>query len=154
MNGITREQRDGIVRLAAAYFSAIGPASMRDPKSAERDFVDYLDFLVAEPAHSRCSDELREQGKPYPRTCMECGLGPCKRKVIAKSAEQTYGSLATVAEVQAEEDARLHADDARAFGAALLTVPREYSITSNIELAKKAHEIADAFKAERKRRQG
>lgn len=73
--------------------------------------------------------------------------------LVAEPAEQPYGPLSSVAEVQAEEDARLHADDARAAMAALLTVPREYSITSDIELAKKAHEIADAFKAERKRRQ-
>jgi hypothetical protein len=25
-----------------------------------------------------CSQMLREQGKPYPRTCPECFLGPCK----------------------------------------------------------------------------
>jgi hypothetical protein len=26
------------------------------------------------------SCELKEQGLPYPRTCPECGLGPCKRE--------------------------------------------------------------------------
>jgi len=26
---------------------------------------------------STCSDTLRLQGKPYPRTCKKCGLGPC-----------------------------------------------------------------------------
>lgn len=25
-----------------------------------------------------CSNALRSQGMPYPRTCKECGLGPCK----------------------------------------------------------------------------
>lgn len=28
---------------------------------------------------SECSEELRLQGKAYPRTCMVCGLGPCRR---------------------------------------------------------------------------
>lgn len=25
-----------------------------------------------------CQQELRKQKKPYPRTCADCGLGPCK----------------------------------------------------------------------------
>ena len=25
-----------------------------------------------------CSQHLAQQGKAYPRTCLECGLGPCK----------------------------------------------------------------------------
>lgn len=29
-------------------------------------------------SHARCSRALRAQGKPSPRTCQECGLGPCK----------------------------------------------------------------------------
>lgn len=29
--------------------------------------------------YPQCSTLLREQGQPYPRTCRECGLGPCKR---------------------------------------------------------------------------
>jgi hypothetical protein len=28
--------------------------------------------------HPQCTIVLREQGKVYPRTCAECGLGPCK----------------------------------------------------------------------------
>ena len=27
-----------------------------------------------------CSELLRLAGKPYPRTCSECGLGPCKHR--------------------------------------------------------------------------
>jgi hypothetical protein len=27
---------------------------------------------------ANCTYRLREEGKPYPRTCAECGLGPCK----------------------------------------------------------------------------
>lgn len=26
-----------------------------------------------------CSEAMREAGKPYPRTCLVCGLGPCQR---------------------------------------------------------------------------
>jgi len=30
------------------------------------------------PSHnSTCNETLRAQGKPYPRTCKKCGLGPC-----------------------------------------------------------------------------
>jgi hypothetical protein len=28
---------------------------------------------------SACTYDLRAANKPYPRTCAECGLGPCKR---------------------------------------------------------------------------
>ena len=28
---------------------------------------------------SDCQQKLREAGKPYPRTCERCGLGPCIR---------------------------------------------------------------------------
>ncbi len=27
---------------------------------------------------SNCMKRLREQNMPYPRTCMKCGLGPCR----------------------------------------------------------------------------
>lgn len=29
-----------------------------------------------------CQQKLMDAGKPYPRTCPECGLGPCKYKTI------------------------------------------------------------------------
>jgi len=32
---------------------------------------------VAQAFESTCSEALRAQGKPYPRTCKKCGLGPC-----------------------------------------------------------------------------
>lgn len=28
---------------------------------------------------SQCTKDLQKQGVAYPRTCAECGLGPCKR---------------------------------------------------------------------------
>jgi hypothetical protein len=28
---------------------------------------------------SECAEDLRKAGKAHPRTCAECGLGPCKR---------------------------------------------------------------------------
>jgi hypothetical protein len=33
-----------------------------------------------EDAFPRCTYRLRAQGKAYPRTCQECGLGPCRAK--------------------------------------------------------------------------
>lgn len=35
-----------------------------------------------------CQQELRRQGKPYPRTCQDCGLGPCKHPVQPHPAIQ------------------------------------------------------------------
>ena len=40
---------------------------------------------LAQEQDSTCSITLRLQGKPYPRTCKKCGLGPC----IAQPAVQT-----------------------------------------------------------------
>lgn len=34
-----------------------------------------------------CSTYLREQGLAYPRTCVVCGLGPCKREVASPTSE-------------------------------------------------------------------
>lgn len=28
-----------------------------------------------------CNEQLKEMGRTYPRTCAECGLGPCTKKV-------------------------------------------------------------------------
>jgi hypothetical protein len=33
--------------------------------------------LAAPVQDSTCSENLRAQGKAYPRTCKKCGLGPC-----------------------------------------------------------------------------
>jgi len=32
--------------------------------------------------YGRCSNMLRNLGKSYPRTCAECGLGPCTTKPL------------------------------------------------------------------------
>ena len=43
-----------------------------------------------------CTYKLREQGKPYPRTCRECGLGPCKalrQQSPAPASEEWVGGL-------------------------------------------------------------
>ena len=34
--------------------------------------------IMANTEMRRCSYDLRTNGRPYPRTCMVCGLGPCK----------------------------------------------------------------------------
>lgn len=38
-----------------------------------------------------CSHQLRAQNRPYPRTCTDCGLGPCKetRSLSVLSAWKT-----------------------------------------------------------------
>lgn len=35
----------------------------------------------------RCTYTLRENMQPYPRTCQECGLGPCKRALATSGVE-------------------------------------------------------------------
>lgn len=34
-----------------------------------------------------CALELRQQGQSYPRTCADCGLGPCKKVSAAAMAQ-------------------------------------------------------------------
>lgn len=48
---------------------------------------------------STCSETLRQQGKPYPRTCRKCGLGPCIGKPVTTQPAQA-----------GEPDAYLHDD--------------------------------------------
>ena len=30
-----------------------------------------------------CNEDLKKEGKPYPRTCADCFLGPCKKYELA-----------------------------------------------------------------------
>ena len=41
-----------------------------------------------------CSEELRKDGKAYPRTCAECGFGPCRKKLKPEPAPLTPETLA------------------------------------------------------------
>lgn len=36
-----------------------------------------IDAQQAQPAQKTCANQMREAGKPSPRTCQTCGLGPC-----------------------------------------------------------------------------
>ena len=49
---------------------------------------------------SDCQQELRAAGKPYPRTCQLCGLGPCKERPIAKSPSELDRLRAEAARLQ------------------------------------------------------
>jgi len=40
---------------------------------------------------SYCQQDLRLAGKAYPRTCADCGLGPCKKYVPTSQPESTAG---------------------------------------------------------------
>ena len=42
------------------------------PEEQEREAFDPVPFSAG------CTVALRNTGKPYPRTCKACGLGPCK----------------------------------------------------------------------------
>lgn len=43
---------------------------------------------------SNCSEELRKEGKAYPRTCASCGFGPCRNKLKADPPPRTAETLA------------------------------------------------------------
>ena len=44
---------------------------------------------LAQPEQdSTCSITLRLQGKPYPRTCKKCGLGPCIAQPMAQPEQE------------------------------------------------------------------
>jgi len=45
-------------------------------------------------AGSTCNDALRLQGKPYPRTCKKCGLGPCIGKPAPAAQPETLTGCA------------------------------------------------------------
>jgi hypothetical protein len=92
----------------ASHDSAVIPKPAQRQQDAEpadeykRGFNDgyrqYLNELVRQPAPpqqdaqqptlSRCARVLRQQGKAYPRTCPECGLGPCKLPQPTPDKEQ------------------------------------------------------------------
>lgn len=35
--------------------------------------------------YPKCTELARLEGRPYPRTCEECGLGPCKRVLAVEN---------------------------------------------------------------------
>jgi len=39
---------------------------------------------VGEYSAAGCNNQLRTEGKPYPRTCKVCGLGPCHHPMVAQ----------------------------------------------------------------------
>lgn len=41
------------------------------------------------PAYPRCTRVLQANGVAYPRTCAECGLGPCKSSLVEVGIEPT-----------------------------------------------------------------
>lgn len=46
------------------------------------NFVGISDQNASE--QTTCQQELIQQGKSYPRTCQECGLGPCKKHQMCR----------------------------------------------------------------------
>ena len=51
---------------------------MRMCADALRMLVQMLGDTTTGPMYPRCTKRLQAQGVAYPRTCAECGLGPCK----------------------------------------------------------------------------
>lgn len=37
---------------------------------------------------TRCQQRLMAHGKPYPRTCEVCGLGPCRERMVPNAGAQ------------------------------------------------------------------
>lgn len=56
------------------------------PSDLDGDLPVYIapTFADAQPAQKKCAKQMREAGKPSPRTCQTCGLGPCS---IAQQAQ-------------------------------------------------------------------
>lgn len=38
----------------------------------------------------KCNHDLRSRGLPYPRTCAECGLGPCHMRINTPPVPPPY----------------------------------------------------------------
>lgn len=76
-----------------------------------------------------CNQELREQGKPYPRTCRDCGLGRCKRpsyqdlraEIERLTKERDYKQ--TVIEKLSDHIEKVEAERDQAVAAAYEAVP-------------------------------
>ena len=49
-----------------------------------------LEKPVTLEQYGRCSDTMRMLGNSYPKTCLECGLGPCKIRLTPST--QLYNS--------------------------------------------------------------
>lgn len=57
----------------------------------KQDEINAVKKALAKPEQdSTCSITLRLQGKPYPRTCKKCGLGPC---IAQPTAQRTWVKL-------------------------------------------------------------
>ena len=54
---------------------AIDILNMAPPKFA---LPESMVIEVPNANYPHCTEKLRKKGLPYPRTCAECGLGPCK----------------------------------------------------------------------------
>jgi len=53
-----------------------------------------------------CQKDLMALGKPYPRTCQDCGLGPCKNIVATPVALQLAKDLDRVGAYQSANELR------------------------------------------------
>jgi hypothetical protein len=42
---------------------------------------------------SQCTKDLQKKGVAYPRTCAECGLGPCKRYPLGLPVKAITGNM-------------------------------------------------------------
>jgi len=74
--------------------------------------------------YSNCTYTLRNLGKAYPRTCAECGLGPCKTRpapAVPKSAIEV--ELEALKARNAELEAMLSAVGAGGVGDAIKPAP-------------------------------
>lgn len=74
----SRDQRFNLVRAGALIIAELDrlnrardvrPSPVTEPPPASP---------VVDP-YSQCTYDLREAGKPYPRTCQICGLGKCRK---------------------------------------------------------------------------
>ena len=73
------EVEDGSETAKVANAIARGERQgMRMCADGLRMLVQMLGDTTTGPMYPRCTKRLQAQGVAYPRTCQECGLGPCK----------------------------------------------------------------------------
>lgn len=91
---MTKQEALRIIKLLSALESWAMNQSSRMADYLLQDLQDCMEVLekiVLEPRpdvqDSTCNQTLQLQGKPYPRTCKKCGLGPCVSPVVAQSGD-------------------------------------------------------------------
>lgn len=81
----------GIIGKLLAQTEQWGASAVSHPAyvAEQKRKTEELRSMLTQPEQdSTCSITLRLQGKPYPRTCKKCGLGPCIAQPTAQPEQE------------------------------------------------------------------